>query len=404
MSTRSSPPTSQHSWLASLGTAVPMIILPIVVLSFPVTAAAQMGLSSTELSSWILALYGIPSVIGIVLSWRYQQPLLLTGNVFIMVFIVSIDDEHRFSDLVGATMLAGLAVVILSVLGMTDRLSRLLPPPVVLGLLAGAVLPLAIDIFSFLGNEPLIVGATFLAYLAGQRLQGERVPPVLPALVAGTVVAALTGALGELPGDFAPPSLTLFAPTLTMEAAVAIAPIMLVLMTLQSTVPSLVFLRTQGYDPSERRIHAIGGLSTMIGSLAGPTGVSISLPATSLIADPHAGNPRYRHRAGYIASGSALIIVLFSGIVGDLLTILPPALLLSVAGLAAIGILSHALQEITSGPLTLGPLFALAASLSDISLFGFRPFFWGLVIGTGVSMLLEREGLRKLHGPKETGA
>jgi benzoate membrane transport protein len=47
----------------------------------------------------------------------------------------------------------------------------------------------------------------------------------------------------------------------------------------------------------------------------------------------------------------------------------------------------------------LGPLFAFAIALSEISLRGFGPFFWALVIGIGISLLLERDGLRKLRSP-----
>lgn len=386
-----------RGWLSAFGTAVPMIILPIVVLSFPVTAASQIGLSSRQLSSWIVALYGIPALLGIFLAYRYKQPLLLTGNVFIMIFMASIGDEYRFSDLVGATMLAGLAVVLVSVLGLTDRLSRVIPPPIVLGLLAGAVLPFVVDLFSFLGDQPAIIGPTLVAWLAGQLFLGKQIPPVLPALVAGIVAAVISGETGDIPDSIQPPSIIATMPTLTLDTIIAIAPIMVVLLTLQSTLPSLVFLRTEGYDPPDRQVYAIGGISTALGSLAGPTGVSLSLPATSLLAGPHAGDVQYRHRAAYIANGSALIVVLFSGTVGDLLTVLPMELMLSIAGLAGLGILTHALQAITRGPLTLGPLFAFTASLSTISLLGFGPFFWGLLIGTGVSFLLEGDGLRQIR-------
>ena len=44
------------------------------------------------------------------------------------------------------------------------------------------------------------------------------------------------------------------------------------------------------------------------------------------------------------------------------------------------------------GTLTLGPLFAFAIALSDMTLFGLGPFFWSLVVGTAISLLLEREG------------
>ena len=49
------------------------------------------------------------------------------------------------------------------------------------------------------------------------------------------------------------------------------------------------------------------------------------------------------------------------------------------------------------GPLRLGPLFAVAVASSELSLLGLGPLFWALVVGTGVSLLLEADALRQLR-------
>jgi len=41
----------------------------------------------------------------------------------------------------------------------------------------------------------------------------------------------------------------------------------------------------------------------------------------------------------------------------------------------------------------LGPVFAFVTTASGMSLFGLGSFFWALVIGVGVSLLLERDEL-----------
>lgn len=392
-------PHALRSWLTAFGTAVPMIILPIAILSLTLTAAAQLNLSRAELSSWIITLYGIPSVFSIVLAYRYQQPLLFTGNVFVLVFFTSLEGNHQYSDLSGTAMLAGIVVMLVSALGLIDHLSRLIPPPIVLGLLAGAVLPFVVDVFTLLNEEPVIVGWTLVAYLVGQRYLSTGLPPVLPALVTGITVVAITGKMGEVPADIPPPSLVVIRPTITVEALIAITPVLVILLTLQSNVPSMVFLRTQGYSPPERRLNLTSGVGTALGSLFGPTGISLSLPATSIVSGPDAGEPKHRHRAVYIAAAAVLLIALFSGIAVDLTMVLPLHLLLTLAGLAVVGVLVNALQQMTRGPLTLGPLFAFVTSLSGISLLGFGSFFWGLVIGTGVSLLVEQDALRKMHTP-----
>lgn len=386
-----------QSWLEPVGNAIPMIILPLVILSIPVSVATRINLSPEEFSSWIVALYGVPAIAGIILSYRYQQPLLFTGNVFIMIFFASVGDDFAYTDFVGASILAGLVVTVVSLLGMVDRLSRAIPPPVVLGLLAGAVLPYVVDVFSMLDEEPLMIGGTVVAYLASFRFLDRRVPAVLPALIVGTALAAISGKMGDLPQTIPAPSIVLLTPTASVESIVALTPVLVMLLTVQANIPSIVFLRTQGYAPPERRLNTLSGIITTIVSFAGPTGVSLSLPATSLIAGAHAGEKRFRHRAVYISSAAVVILALFSGIAADLTSILPLDLMLAIAGLAIVSMLTNALREVTAGPLTLGPIFAFAISLSDISLLGFGPFFWGLVGGATISMLLEGEALRTLR-------
>jgi benzoate membrane transport protein len=65
--------------------------------------------------------------------------------------------------------------------------------------------------------------------------------------------------------------------------------------------------------------------------------------------------------------------------------------------LALVGALVGALKEITRGPLVLGPIFAFVIALSDMTLVGLGPFFWSLVLGAVISLLLERDGWRRLR-------
>jgi benzoate membrane transport protein len=172
---------------------------------------------------------------------------------------------------------------------------------------------------------------------------------------------------------------------------------MVVLITVQANIPSIVFLGEQGYQPPERVIGAVSGVGTVAGSLLGPTGVSLSLPATALSAGPDAGEHSIRYRTVVIVCIAAIAVALLSGWVVQLAAAIPGALLVTGVGLAVIGVLSNALQRATSGPLIWGPLFAFGIALSDISLVGLGPFFWAIAGGIGVSLLLEREQLKMLH-------
>jgi benzoate membrane transport protein len=384
-------------WLPALSTSIPLIILPVAILSIPLAAAQEMDLSEAETSSWILAVYGLPSLLGLVLTIRYRQPLLFTGNVFVLIFIASLGGQLSYPEIVGASIVAGACVLLVSALGLTDWLVGWIPAPIVLGLLAGAVMPFVSGIFTSLGDAPAMVGGAFLAYLWGYRTLDGGVPAILPALVAGFAIAALSGELGQVPARSPLPVPTLTAPVFSVHAIATATPVLVILITLQANLPSVVFLRDQEYQPPERVIDAVSGVGTLVGSLLGPTAVSLS--ATALAAGPQAGEHRLRHRSVYLANGALVLVGVLAGIAAELPEIIPLPLLLALAGLAVIGVLANALSQITKGPLLLGPLFAFAIALSKISILGFDSFFWALVVGTGISLVLERDEFQTLRSP-----
>jgi benzoate membrane transport protein len=383
--------------MPALATSIPIIIVPITVLSIQLAASQALHLSPVETMSWIVSVYALPGLLSLALVIRYRQPLFLTGNVFALIFFGSLSGQFSYPELVAASMLAGAFVLLVGVLGLTDRVAPWLPAPIVLGTLAGAVMPYVAGVFTALGNEPLIVGGLFSAYLLGRRFLGERIPAILPALVVGLVLAGLTGRLGNSPIRWSLPTLAITMPSLSLPAVATVAPVLVVLILVQSNLASAIYLRSQGYLPAERTIDAVSGIGTSAGSLLGPTAVSLALPLVSLAAAPSAGEQQVRHRSVYIAASAVVLIGLFAGAATDLLTIIPLPLLLALAGLSLVPVLAGALQALTRGPLLLGPLFAFAIALSKISLLGFGPFFWSLAFGLLISIFLEPTGFAALR-------
>ena len=381
------------------------------VLSIVLTAAGPdgMSLSARRTGAWIALIYGFPMIPSLFLTLRYRMPMLLTGNIFALIFFASLGNREGFAELAGAAIVAGAIVLVTAILGITGRVASRIPTPIVQGLIAGAVLPFVIDMFSSLGTTgehgslpvevPVMVGAAVLAYLVSQRVLGAKLPPILQAFVAGLVVAVGTGQLGGVPSLFAPPSLELVRPHFSVAAILTITPVLLAVMTVQSNVPSVIYLRSQGYDPPERLINVISGGGTMVASLFGPVTVSLALPPLLLAASPSAGDREIRYRAAFLPIGAGLLIALFAGTAADIAVLIPPVLLLTMAGLALLPVLTLALREITAGPLLLGPLFAFAIALSHMTLFDLGPIFWSLVIGTAVSLVFEREGWKVLRAP-----
>ena len=390
--------------LPSLIAGLTVAIVFLAVLSIVLTAAGPrgMGLSDRRTSGWIALVYGLPMIPSLVLTLRYRMPLLLTGNVFALIFFVSLGNRIGFPELAGASILAGAIVLVTAVLGLTARLAAWIPAPIVQGLIAGAVIPFVVNIFSSLSTSggarvPIMVGCAVLGYLLSQRLLGTRVPPILAAFVAGFIAAAFTGQLGAFPSTFASPGLEFIRPDFSWTAIATVTPVLLALMTVQSNVPAVIYLRSQGFRPPERVLNVVSGAGTLLGSLFGPITVSLALPPVLVTAGPTAGDRSLRYRSVYLPVAAGLLIAIFAATAADLAVLVPPVLLLTMAGLALVPALAVALREISAGPLVLGPLFALAIALSKMTVFGLGPFFWSLVLGTAISLLLERDGWKRLR-------
>jgi benzoate membrane transport protein len=397
--------------LPALTASIPIAIVFFAVLGIILTAAGPKGLALSEerTSGWIAVVYGLPMLPTLVLSIRYRQPLVFTGNIFAIIFFVSLGDQIAFPDLAGASLVAGALVLVAAAFGLTGPLARWIPAPIVHGLIAGAVTPFVVDVFSSLSTSaggvaippeiPLMVGAALATYLLSQRFLGSRIPAILPSFVAGLLVAFMTGQLGEIPSSLELPSLEVVRPGFSWTAIVTATPVLVALLTVQSNVPSVIYLRTQGFRAPERVANVVSGVGTVVGSLFGPIAVSLALPPLLLAAGPGAGERSIRYRSVYLPVATGLLIALFAGTAADLSVLVPPVLLLAMAGLALMPALVAALREITTGPLILGPLFAFVIALSEISLFGLGRFFWSLVLGTAVSLLMERDGWKRL-GPE----
>jgi benzoate membrane transport protein len=260
----------RQRWLPAVIASIPITIVFFAVLGIVLTAAGPHGLDLTndQTSGWIAVLYGLPTLIALVLTLRYRQPLLVTGNIFAIIFFVSLGDRVSFPELVGATMLAGAIVLVAAVLGVTERIAEWLPAPIVYGLIAGAVMPFVANVFTSLSTSqdgsrvhievPLMVGAALAAYLVSLRIFGTRVPPILPAFLAGLLVAAFTGQLGAFPSSFSPPSLAVIRPIFSWSAILTATPVLVALMTVQATIPSAIYMRSQGFNPPERVLNLVG--------------------------------------------------------------------------------------------------------------------------------------------------
>jgi benzoate membrane transport protein len=390
-SSTTSTRSSVASFVPAIGAAIPVIVLSVALISVLLAEARAFGLTNPQTATLVAASFGVSCLLSLLLTSVYRQPLYMTWSSTGVVFLASQATAFAYREVLGAVFVAGALVCALGALGLTARLTVLVPAPIVFGILAGLVLPYVARIFSDTSVQPLVLGSIIAAYVVSRWLLPGRVPPVLPALVVGLMVAGLRGELSWPHGAAVMPPLAVLWPVFTVKAIVTIAPVVAILMAALANLAAVVVLRAEGYQPPARTLNMAAGLATMVMACVAAAPVNLGNFVTPVIAGPDAGEHRFRHRSVYVASGALLVITPVAGVAAGIQSAVPDALLFGVAGLALVGVLAQALGEMTGGPLRFGPLFAFAVTSSSMHLAGFGAAFWALVIGMLVTLLMERE-------------
>jgi benzoate membrane transport protein len=374
--------------------AIPIVIFCIAALAIALTGAVQMGLSDRETASLILALYGIPGLLGLGLTLIFRLPLLMAWNTSFVIFLASLTGEFSYAEMIGATMVAGSLLLLVGVLGLSTRVTALIPAPIIYGLLAGLMMPYVVAAFTESGRDVVLIGITVSVYFASRRFLKPQISPLLPAMVAGFGIAALTGQLHAPSASLTLPVPVVTTPSFSFQAILTITPFMFIMATMQGILPATIYLRSQGFQPPGKIIFTTSGAATTLGSLLGPVSVGMASLLTPFTAGPEAGPHHQRHWSVYASTPALVLIALAATLAADIPNMIPLTLLLTIAGLGLSGILGQALVEVTRGPIRLGPLFTFVVASSDMTLLGFGPVFWALVIGMGVTLLLESKDLK----------
>ncbi len=386
--------TRSPSTLPALSAGVTASAVLIGALSISFATAEALALSERAVATWIMVQFGIPGLLGLVLAGIYRQPLLLIPNTTSIIFFGSLAGQIPWSAIVGSAIVAGLVLTVLGVFRLTSRLATVVPAPIILGVVGGAVLPFVLNLFGSLQAHPVLIGGMITAFLLGPRLTGSRIPSIVFALVLGLIIIIVSGDVQRPTDAWAITTPQLVSPTITLPALVTIVPVIVTLVALQANLSSIVYLRNEGYRTPDRVIDIAGGASTAAASIFGPVPVSLAGFVTPIVGGPEAGDRRLRHVSIYVVGVVAIAIAAAGALAMDARAMVPEAFLLALVGLATLAVLQQALTEITRGPIRLGPLIAFVVALSDLTLFDLGPLFWSLVLGLTVTLLVESREYR----------
>ncbi len=355
--------------------------------------ANKAGLSNGQTVAWLFAIYFLGGLISLFLALRYKQPVTGAYSIPGAALVAGSLTVFSFDQAVGAFIMAGIIVFLLGISGLIGKVMRWLPMPIVMAMIAGALIRFAIGAVSALGTAPVIAGAAIVAFFLSMRFV-KAVPPVLTALVVGLIAAFATGSVGGGSADiaFVMPEFT--APTFTIDAFLAISVPLALLVIGAENAQATGVLMAEGYRPPVNMMTIISGLGGIAAGFLGGHNANIAGPMTAICSSEQAGEDKEGRYVATVVNGILFgAFGLVAGAAVPVVMSLPGALIGTVAGLAMIGVLLAAFQNAfgrTLGNQT-GAFVALAVAMSNISLLGISAPFWALVAGVVVSFIIERD-------------
>lgn len=353
-----------------------------------IQAAQQNALPPAQTASWIWAVtigYGTTSI---VMSLWYRQPLTAPWSTAGAALLVTSLAEFTLPQAVGAYVLAALAHVLLGMSGLFERVIRLVPPPIFLGMLAGILLRFGLGLFTILPERPVMVLAMIAVFVLLRRIHFRA--PTLGALIVGVLIAAGNGDIrfASLEVQLTQPVVTM--PEFTLNAALSLAlPLFLLSLTSQYA-PGVGVLQSSGYRAPINGILIIIGAASMFLALFGGHGQSLGALTAAMLTNPEAHPDPTRRYAASVAMGAWYILFgLFGATVLGLFAAFPAALVASVAGLALSGTIATSLANglnVAEGRDAAIITFLCAGA--NFTLLGIGAPFWALVIGMAAHLLL----------------
>lgn len=386
--------TLSHGFIAWLfAVSGPLLIM--------LNAARQGQLPPETLSAWIATSYGMGGVLTLLLSLRYRQPIACAWSIPGAVLVGNFLTHFSFEHAVGAYLVTGALITLLGVAGVIGRLMVWVPMPIILGMVAGVLLPFGVNVIRALDQAPLLAGGTIAIFLAGS-LPGQlarRVPPLLWAILGGVLLAAFQGAIPWEAFALEVASPRLFAPVFSLAAAVElVVPLALTVIAVQNAQGYAV-LKGMGYEPPINAFTLATGLGSLANAVLGSHSACVTGPMNAILSSPTAGPKEGRYAGGVVAGVLFLPFAALAPVAATVTQLFPAALIHVLGGLALVPTLAASFGQAFAGAFRLGALFAFMITLSGFTLLQIGAPFWGLVGGVLVSLALERHDFEATPRP-----
>ena len=355
-------------------------------------AAAKAGVSQDMMASWVWAISLGAAVSGIVLSIWLRAPIVTAWSAPGTALLVALFPDLSLHEAVGAYITAAVIIFLIGISGTFDVLVRAIPKGVAAGMMAGILFQFGVDAFASLETSPALAAGMLVAYVVFRRLAPKYTLILLLIVGVGLAVVLQGASLEGVHWNLTVPRF--IEPEWNLASTLSLAiPLVLVSLTGQF-LPGMAILRGAGYQVRAKPVIGITSLVSLpMAFFGGITTVVAAITAAMCTGEDAHEDPGRRYIAGVFNGVFYLVGGLFAGAIVGLFASLPAAFVVLLAGLALLGAIANNLFAALEDPRPReASLITFVVTASGLSLFGLSSAFWGVVIGFGCYLILNRRG------------
>jgi benzoate membrane transport protein len=354
-------------------------------LALIIAAADAVGASHEQTASMVTALCIAMAVETLWLSWRTKMPVISAWSTP-GAALIGASSGFSINEAVGAFLVAGALLVATGLFKPLTRLISKIPASVASGMLAGIVVTFVTNAAKTVPTDPLLIlpliAAFFIIRLFNPALS------VLAVLIGGGALAVALGRVGAMPA-LEMSTLVLTMPEFTATSVIGLAlPLYLVTMASQN-LSGLAVLKAAGYNPEPGPLIAATGLVSVLTAPFNALTSNLAAISAAICTGPDVHpDPAERGKTGPFYALAYVVFALFGASLVALFAVLPPSLIMLVAGLGLLGALANALAiALKDDKERIAATVTFAVTASGLTLFGVGSAFWGLVAGLVVLFL-----------------
>lgn len=348
-------------------------------LALIIAAATALGATQAETASWVTAISLALAVSSGFLSWRYRIPIITAWSTPGLA-LIGASIGFTMQEAVGAFIVTAIAIIITGLIKPVAQFVERIPASIASGMLAGVLSSFVINAAKTLSLDPLLVLPLIALFLIIRLFNPAMA--VISVLIGGVIFALLLGRADNLPAPELS-TLTMIVPEFSLSAMIGLAlPLYLVTMASQN-LPGFAVLRAAGYEPPTAACLQVTGLVSLISAPFGAHTSNMAAISAAICTghDAHP-DPKQRWLTGPFYALCYLIFAIFGASLVAIFAVLPPALIMLIAGLGLIGPFINALAlALNKQDERFAAIITFAVTASGITILGIGSAFWALIAG-----------------------